>query len=130
MPGSAPGTDKFSPLPRSCNRPALLATGSLLLLAIFLVFGQTVRHGFVNYDDDQYVYENPPVNLGLTVQGAAWAFAQHHASNWHPLTWVSHMLDCQPAEAVGASIPHNRYSRCNQAGDSYSADELSLRGSA
>jgi len=67
----------------------------LVLAAItFVVFGQTLRHGFVNYDDNEYVYENPPVIHGLTPRGVAWAFS-FHASNWHPLTWLSHMLDCQ-----------------------------------
>ena len=66
-----------------------------LLLAVVLVFGRTVGHEFVNYDDDQYVYENPRVSGGLTVDGIAWAFTAIHSSNWHPLTWLSHMLDCQ-----------------------------------
>jgi protein O-mannosyl-transferase len=66
-----------------------------LLLAVGLVFGQTVHHEFVNYDDDRYVYENPPVPHGLTAQGIAWAFTSKQACNWHPLTWLSHMLDCQ-----------------------------------
>ena len=64
----------------------------LLLLAVAAVFGQTIRHQFVNYDDKQYVYENAQVAQGLTARGVAWAF-QCHASNWHPLTWMSHMLD-------------------------------------
>ena len=66
-----------------------------LLLSVVLVFGQTVRHEFINFDDNNYVYENPQVTHGLTAQGIAWAFTHVHASNWHPLTWLSHMLDCQ-----------------------------------
>jgi protein O-mannosyl-transferase len=66
-----------------------------LLLAVALVFGQTVGHEFINYDDQQYVYENPQVEGGLTLRGIAWAFTTSHASNWHPLTWLSHMVDCQ-----------------------------------
>ncbi len=73
----------------------VLAICSLLLLAVGLVFGQTVRHEFVNYDDDMYVYENPPVAHGLTAQGIAWAFTHIHACYWLPLTWMSLMLDCQ-----------------------------------
>lgn len=61
----------------------------------WLVFGQTLRHEFVNYDDDTYVYENPTITAGLTVAGVARAFTHSHARNWHPLTTLSHMLDCQ-----------------------------------
>jgi len=68
----------------------------LVLAAItFAVFGQTLHHEFVNYDDDDYVYANPVVAQGLTRKGIAWAFTHVHASNWHPLTSLSHELDCQ-----------------------------------
>jgi protein O-mannosyl-transferase len=68
----------------------------LALAAItFAVFGQTLHHEFVNYDDDKYVSENPMVAPGLTLKGIIRAFTRVHASNWHPLTWLSHMLDCQ-----------------------------------
>ncbi|HEY3120909.1 MAG TPA: tetratricopeptide repeat protein [Vicinamibacteria bacterium] len=53
------------------------------------------HHGFVNFDDSQYVSENPSVSAGLTWQGLSWAFTTRHAGNWHPLTWLSHMLDVQ-----------------------------------
>ena len=67
----------------------------LLLAAItFAVFGQTVHHEFIDLDDGAYVYVNPVVAGGLTFKGIVWAFSCH-ASNWHPLTWISHMLDCQ-----------------------------------
>ena len=72
-----------------------LAICGLLLLAVGTVFGQTIRHGFVNYDDGPYVVENPQVTRGLSADGIAWAFTHSHASNWHPLTWISHMLDCR-----------------------------------
>src|SRR5881394_3164250 len=69
---------------------------SVLLAAIvWIVFGQTLRHEFVNFDDDQYVYENPRITNGLTLDGIQWALTHVHASNWHPLTTISHMLDCQ-----------------------------------
>jgi Flp pilus assembly protein TadD len=64
-------------------------------LAVLLVFGQTLQHDFVNYDDAAYVVENRHVTAGLTVPAVVWAFRSDHASNWHPLTWLSHMLDCQ-----------------------------------
>jgi tetratricopeptide (TPR) repeat protein len=66
----------------------------LLLVAITLaLFGQLASHGFINLDDDKYVTENPFVKAGLTVEGIRWAFTTTHAANWHPLTWLSHMLD-------------------------------------
>jgi len=70
-------------------------SASFLLLAVALVFGQTVGHEFIDFDDDQYVYENPQVTGGLTAHGIAWALTTGHANNWHPLTWFSHMLDSQ-----------------------------------
>ena len=54
-----------------------------------------LRHGFVNFDDPDYITENPHVQSGLTWHGLVWAFQIGFASNWHPLTWISHMLDCQ-----------------------------------
>jgi protein O-mannosyl-transferase len=59
------------------------------------VFGQTLRHDFINYDDDLYVYENPNVVSGLTRPAILWAFTHAHAGTWHPLTSLSHILDCQ-----------------------------------
>src|SRR2546430_6207779 len=68
----------------------------LFLAAItWLVFGQPVRHDFVNFDDHVYVYDNPLVTEGLTINGIVGAFTHPHARNWHPLTTISHMLDCQ-----------------------------------
>jgi tetratricopeptide (TPR) repeat protein len=67
----------------------------LLVLATLAVFGQVRHHGFVTYDDAIYVTENPRVQKGLTVDNVAWAFRSVDVSNWHPLTWLSHMLDVQ-----------------------------------
>src|SRR6478609_1420675 len=68
----------------------------LILAAISLaVFGQTIRYEFVNFDDDLYVYNTPAIQAGLTIKGIAAAFTSQHAHNWHPLTTISHMLDCQ-----------------------------------
>jgi tetratricopeptide (TPR) repeat protein len=67
----------------------------LLGVSVFIVFSQTLRHSFVNYDDDQYFYANPHVQAGLTWSGVAWAFQTGYANNWHPLTWMSLMLDAQ-----------------------------------
>ena len=61
----------------------------------WLVFGRTLGHQFVTYDDPQYVYSNPDVVRGLSLPGIVWAFTHTVAGNWHPLTMISHMLDCQ-----------------------------------
>jgi tetratricopeptide (TPR) repeat protein len=66
-----------------------------LILCTLLVFRQVRNFDFVNYDDDIYVYENPHVSGGLTAQNIRWAFTTGHAANWHPVTWLSLMLDCQ-----------------------------------
>jgi tetratricopeptide (TPR) repeat protein len=67
----------------------------LLVLAITVVFGQTFNFDFINYDDEIYVYDNPHVTAGVTAEGVAWAFSSRHSCNWHPLTWLSHMIDCE-----------------------------------
>jgi protein O-mannosyl-transferase len=79
----------------SNSRGAIVGICVLLVLAVLLVFGQTLRHQFLNYDDDQYFSANPRVQAGLTWNGLAWAFQTTHASNWHPLTWLSLMLDAE-----------------------------------
>ncbi len=68
---------------------------AVLLAITWLVFGRTLGHDFVSYDDHVYVQDNPIVRNGLSVEGLIWAFTHSHASNWHPLTTLSHMLDCQ-----------------------------------
>ena len=67
----------------------------ILALATFIAFEQVRLNEFVNYDDDEYVTENPNVNRGLTSESIKWAFTAPHVANWHPLTSLSHMLDCQ-----------------------------------
>jgi tetratricopeptide (TPR) repeat protein len=70
---------------------------ALLAAATIAVFWQVSRHEFVNFDDPAYVTFNPVVREGLTWPGVTWAFANLHgeATYWHPVTWLSHMLDCQ-----------------------------------
>lgn len=65
-----------------------------LAMMTLALYWPAVHHGFVDYDDQQYVTENPRVRAGLTWNGLAWAFG-FHAGNWHPLAWLSHMFDCQ-----------------------------------
>jgi protein O-mannosyl-transferase len=74
------------------SRPRLI--GLLLALITLLAYLPAVRNGFVVYDDNTYVTENRTVQGGLTWAGIQWAFTTGYGSNWHPLTWLSHMLDC------------------------------------
>ena len=67
----------------------------ILALATIFAFEPVRLNDFIYYDDDQYVTDNPHVQAGLTRDSIIWAFTTDTASNWHPLTWLSHMLDCQ-----------------------------------
>lgn len=75
------------------HREILVCT--VLVLMVFAVFGQTLGHPFINYDDGPYVLANPHVRSGFTWKGMLWAFTTFHTSYWHPLTWLSHTLDCR-----------------------------------
>jgi protein O-mannosyl-transferase len=66
-----------------------------LIAANLIVYAAVRHHDFVNYDDDDYVTTNAVVLHGLTWHGVSWAFTSGYAANWHPLTWLSHMLDIQ-----------------------------------
>jgi len=78
----------------------------VLLAVVTLVVYWPARHyKFVAYDDDDYVYNNQMVRAGLTWKGVEWSFADRQANNWHPLTWFSHMLDCQ-IFGLNAGGPH------------------------
>lgn len=70
-----------------------IAAGLLLLVAI--AYGGATRNGFVAYDDGVYVSDNPHVRSGLSGGSVAWAFTTFENSNWHPLTWLSHMADVE-----------------------------------
>jgi len=66
-----------------------------LILITFCVYSQVKEHSFIDYDDDKYVTENSNVKKGLGKDSVIWAFKSTFVSNWHPLTWLSHMLDVQ-----------------------------------
>jgi len=74
-------------------------TDLLILLALggitFAIYAQVIGHQFITLDDPTYIRENPMVNRGITAAGLSWAFTTFHVANWHPLTWISHMIDCQ-----------------------------------
>ncbi len=69
--------------------------GLLLTLGTLLLYWPTTDFSFINFDDDEYIYDNPVTRAGLTWHGLVWAFNGIHVANWHPLTWISHMVDCQ-----------------------------------
>jgi len=107
------GSDKSSASP---TQPVLGGTREhvfavlLLLLALVLIYGRTGGFDYVYYDDVDYVVRNEAVRAGLTWHGIRWAFTAFYMSNWHPLTWISHMIDVSlfglnpgPAHLVNAA---------------------------
>ena len=69
--------------------------GTVLAASTLAVYAQVVHHDFVNWDDPVYVTRNPVVSRGLSLEGVAWASTHRHGATWHPITSLSHMLDCQ-----------------------------------
>lgn len=65
------------------------------MIGTLLVFWPVREFDFITLDDPAYVVKNSKVSAGLTREGVAWAFTSYHGGNWHPVTWLSHMLDCQ-----------------------------------
>lgn len=80
--------------PMTSSRGAI-GLGLLLLVLIAAAYWSLPGNGFITYDDPYYVTKNPDVNTGLSLKNVKWAFTAMHASNWHPLTWISHMVDCE-----------------------------------
>ncbi|MDI9570821.1 MAG: tetratricopeptide repeat protein [Pseudomonadota bacterium] len=80
-------------LSRSQWRAIWLGVG--IVLITLAVYGQVVHHDFIDFDDYEYITENPHVRTGLTLENIVWAFTSYHSHNWHPLTWISHMADVQ-----------------------------------
>ena len=76
------------------TRPVFLMSAALVAAGAF-VYAPVRHHEFVNFDDPQYVSQNPDVTGGLNGRAVAWALATGHAGNWHPLTWLSHLLDVE-----------------------------------
>jgi tetratricopeptide (TPR) repeat protein len=87
-------TAPVAPAPSS-NRRADLYLYLLLSAVTLAVYSQVVHFDFLNYDDPDYVTGNVFVRRGFTWDGLTWAFTSFHAANWSPLTWLSHMADCQ-----------------------------------
>jgi tetratricopeptide (TPR) repeat protein len=93
LPGG--GVETQSELSRLWKAHTREFTALLLALMTLAIFWPVAMHDFVNYDDDDYITANPQVLSGLKAHNVVWAFSTSHSSNWHPLTWISHMLDCQ-----------------------------------
>jgi len=77
------------------SRLSTLAVPALLVVLVAIVYARVATHDFVSFDDNLYVTGNPRVRDGLSASGLLWAFRSFHAANWHPLTWISHMLDVE-----------------------------------
>lgn len=102
MPAPAPALPSIPP-----RRTTLLAgwIGAWLVVLTVALYLPVLRHGFVALDDPDYVEENPMVRAGLSWAGVKWTFRTGQASNWHPLTWLSHQLDAT-LWGAGAAGPH------------------------
>lgn len=87
------------------SRWRTLAACLFLAGATLAVYWPARHYEFVAYDDNDYVYDNPMVRAGLTWRGVEWSFVDRQANNWHPLTWMSHMLDCD-LFGLNAGGPH------------------------
>ena len=98
-------TDAGEPALPALPTLARVAVGLALAVAVALVFAPAVGYGFVEWDDPVYVSRNPQVMGGLTREGVVWAWTTRHAANWHPLAWMSHMLDVELFGA-GPRGPH------------------------
>ncbi len=93
---------KLQSKPQQAKQAAVLSR-KLIITAICLalvlvtaaVYSRCIDYGYVSYDDNVYVYENSHVQGGLSASGFVWAFTSLSNANWHPLTWLSYMLDCQ-----------------------------------
>lgn len=75
------------------NRHAHLLVAALLIVLTLAAFWPLSRCDFVGYDDEQYITDNPRIQTGISAESIRWAFTSFYASNWHPLTWISHMVD-------------------------------------
>ncbi|MCJ7729085.1 MAG: tetratricopeptide repeat protein [Sedimentisphaerales bacterium] len=77
------------------NKKQILFITASLVVTTLIAYEPMRHNGFVSYDDTTYITGNPNVNEGITRQSVIWAFTKQHAANWHPLTWLSHTMDCQ-----------------------------------
>src|SRR5580658_319121 len=95
MCGPQLSTESEIPAKSPDDSPRRLGICLFLATITFLVFGQTLHYAFVNYDDNDYIYQNRLVAGGLNPRGIAWVFTHAECSLYHPLTMLSLMADCQ-----------------------------------
>ena len=98
LPASAPQTPNLEH--ELSSKPGALrlrriVLASVLAVMTLLLYQPVIHHEFLNYDDNEYVTSNSHVQMGLTLRNVRWAFTSLDVSNWHPLTWISHMADYQ-----------------------------------
>ena len=97
--GGAPNLKQAVSVNGSDYKPNLLKKHPVTIICVFLtialcsVYLQVKDHQFIDFDDEQYVTENSHVLSGLNLENIKWAFTSTYATNWHPLTWISHMMD-------------------------------------
>src|SRR5262249_36169253 len=77
------------------TRRRALVVGIALAALTIVAYSGVARNDFTTFDDPEYVTQNPHVAGGLSMSGLEWAFTGVASSNWHPVTWISHMLDCE-----------------------------------
>lgn len=88
--------EQGQPAPSSGHRPIPVLLSVLLLVVTLLLYLPVLHHDFLSlWGDDAYVTDNPHVRTGLSASNLRWAFTSFEQSNWHPVTWLSHMFDCQ-----------------------------------
>ena len=90
---------RIAPRSATASLPSLdrryLVCGALLAAVTLAVYLRTLGNGFVSYDDIEYITGNDHIQHGVTWEMFTWAMSSTYAANWHPLTWISHALDCQ-----------------------------------
>jgi len=94
-PASAAASSSLAAGPQQVSRKILAIICLTLAVATLAVYSRTFTYGFVSYDDDKYVYENPVLTTGLSAANVAWALRTFYYANWHPLTWISYLMDVQ-----------------------------------
>jgi len=99
MPNPSRGRDARTQAGRQCATITFERADLLILLGLavvtFGIYAQLIGHRFIVIDDTSYIEQNPMVNRGVTLAGVAWAFTTFHSENWHPITWIVHMIDSQ-----------------------------------
>lgn len=100
---SATGRQPLATAPPADNRRLWFVALGLCVLTL-AVFLQVAHFDFINYDDGKYVYEHPIITKGLTLEGIKYAFTSYSYFYWQPVTWLSHMLDCQLFGSMPAGI--------------------------